>query len=273
MSREQPPGWYPDPAGQRILFWWDGQKWTGDTRPPAGEGGPLSGPPRQPSFTSALQQPAYPGPPRHYQQPDPSWPPYSHQQPYEQSPWPPQGPYQPSPGRTPETWPRQPQARRNTPRGLVYAGIAALVLISGVGTYALAGHWTSGVSLAKPLTCNQQYDAWKTGPADTPDKQLDADLSQISTAGNDEDITAQTSALKTAGADAAVLERYPMPACADPGGYWMQTLAHIKAAGDNAGRPSSHAGLVLAEAPLKEVPGLEQKLTAELKRAAVTGSG
>jgi hypothetical protein len=101
--------------------------------------------------------------------------------------------------------------------------------------------------------------------------QLDADLSKISVAGDVEDITALTSALKTAGADAAALEQYPMPACADSGGYWEQELARIKAAGDNAGSASGLGGILLAEAPLKQVPGLQQKLTAELKQAAITG--
>jgi hypothetical protein len=86
-------------------------------------------------------------------------------------------------------------------------------------------------------------------------------------------VQALTSALKITGADAATLEQYPMPACADPGGYWPQTLARIKAAGDNAGSASGLGGILLAEAPLKQVPGLEQKLTAELKKAAITGRG
>jgi hypothetical protein len=154
----------------------------------------------------------------------------------------------------------------------MYAGIAALIIIAGGGAaYALAGHGTGSASAAKPLTCKQQYDAWKTGPTHAHGMQLDADLSKVSAAGNAEDITALTSALKTAGADATTLEQYPMPACADPGGYWAQMLARIKAAGDNAGSASGLGGILLAEAPLKQVPGLEQKLTAELKRAATTG--
>jgi hypothetical protein len=35
---------------------------------------------------------------------------------------------------------------------------------------------------------------------------------------------------------------------------------------DNAGAASGLTGLILAEAPLKAVPGLEKKLNAELKR-------
>ena len=61
-----------------------------------------------------------------------------------------------------------------------------------------------------------------------------------------------------------------MPACADPGGYWTQELTEIKAAGDNVSSASGLGGLLLAEEPLKQVPGLQQKLLAELQRAAIT---
>jgi len=152
-------------------------------------------------------------------------------------------------------------------RSLVYAGIAALIVVAAGGAaYALGGHVTGSASAAKPLTCKQQYDAWKTGPARAQAMQLKADLSKISAAGNAEDITAMTSALKTTGADATALEQYPMPACADPAGYWEQVLTRIKAAGDNAGSASGLSALILAEAPLQGVSGLEAKLTAELKR-------
>jgi hypothetical protein len=80
------------------------------------------------------------------------------------------------------------------------------------------GHGTGSVSAAKPLTCKQQYDAWKTGRR-AQGKQLDADLSKVSAARSGEDIPAVTSGLKTAGADAVTLDQYPMLACANPGGY------------------------------------------------------
>ena len=110
-------------------------------------------------------------------------------------------------------------------------------------------------------SCKQQYHDWRYSPAG---KKLKADLAAVQSASNTEDIPAMLATLKTAGADAAAMT--PAPACADPNGYWKRILARIKAAGDNASTASGLTGLILAEAPLKAVPGLEKKLAAELKR-------
>ena len=59
-----------------------------------------------------------------------------------------------------------------------------------------------------------------------------------------------------------------MPACADPRGYWNAVLARIHAAGDNAASASGLSALILAEAPLQAVPGLQAQLKAELKRTS-----
>jgi hypothetical protein len=121
---------------------------------------------------------------------------------------------------------------------------------------------------AKPLTCAQQYTNWKNGPAQARGKQLGNDASALSMAGKSEDIAEMDADLKTIGADATALEAYPMPQCADPAGYWMQYLAAMKAAGDNAGTASGLGGLLLAEAPLKNVSTIQSKLTAELAKTA-----
>ena len=288
----QPPGWYLDPVGRGFLRWWDGARWGQQTRslPPRAQEDRSLHPPRPRPQAQPSRQPLsapdrqYGAPPRQsaYRQQAP-YPGTSRGQLYPQATPHQHSPQSPDPNRhrqhphdqvsqaraDPRAWPQPP--RRKGPRGLIYAGIAALVVIAGGATaYALAGHGTGSASAAKPLTCEQQYHAWKTGPANAPGKQLSADLSKASSTGSAKDIPALTSALKASGADATTLKQYPMPACADPGGYYEQMLARIKAAADNAGSASRPGGLLLAEAPLHQVPGLEQKLSAELKQVDIT---
>ena len=213
----------------------------------------------------------------------PQYDPYAHQRnirgqqepPWEQPSFPgPQYPYRqdlppvfPPPEQGYGQQPPRPH-RRQRPRVPLWGGLAAIVILAGGGTvYALAGHGST-LAASKPLTCKQQYANWKTGPAHAQGEQLKADAATVSSAGNSEDVPVMTSALKAIGADATALEQYPMPACADPAGYWKQTLADMKAAGDNAGAASGLGGILLAEAPLKKVTPLEGKLTAELKRTA-----
>jgi hypothetical protein len=145
--------------------------------------------------------------------------------------------------------------------------IAAAGLTSACGTAAARPRTPRAPQLRRrPRPAKQQYSAWKHGPALAPGKRLVAALNAVQSAGTSEDIPAMTAALKTAGSAAVDLGRYPIPACADPHGYWGAVLARIRAAGDNAGTASGLSGLILAEAPLKDVPGLEAKLDAELKR-------
>jgi len=151
--------------------------------------------------------------------------------------------------------------------------VAALVLIAG-GVDAMAsssGQRAAPAAATSPTvqtsaSCEQQYEGWKTGPARAVAEKLTTDLNAVSSAGTAEDVPEMTSALQAVGADAAALRQYPMPACADPAGYWNTMLSRIKAAGDNAGSATGLSALLLAEAPLQTVPGLESKLTAELKR-------
>jgi hypothetical protein len=159
--------------------------------------------------------------------------------------------------------PRQPQPqRRRRSRWPLYAGIAALVVIAGGAAYTLAGHG----SAAKPLTCKQQFAAWKTGPAHALAASFKGDGNALQSASNSEDIPQTEAALKKLGDDAAQLEQYPMPACADPASDWTQILAGIKAAGDNAGSTPGLAGLLTAMAPMQHVKALETELNAELER-------
>lgn len=141
------------------------------------------------------------------------------------------------------------------------AAAAAVIILGGAaGAYELTRP-------AAPLTCKQQYAAWKGGPADAIAKQLTGpDNTALQAASSNDDIPATDSALVKFGTDAKALESYPMPACADPAGDWAQVLAKIAAAGDNAGATSGLGGLMTAMAPLEQLKPLETRLDAELKR-------
>lgn len=141
------------------------------------------------------------------------------------------------------------------------AGIAiALIIAAGCGIYLLHSRGDIG----QPLTCAQQYANWKSGPASAAAEKAQADASSLSAAGNLDDIIGMVSAIEAVGADAGALQRYPMPACADPAGYWSQVLAELKAAGGNAGTSSGLGALLLAVAPLRQLPATQAKLDAEL---------
>lgn len=143
-------------------------------------------------------------------------------------------------------------------------GIGAVVLLGGSAGATVVLRHHGGA--AKPLSCKQQYAAWKTGPAHALGAKAKADAGALSAAGSSEDIKTMLSGLKTLGADATALQAYPIPACADPKGYWAQYLADLKASGDNADSASGLAGLLLAEAPLKHVDTLQSKMDAEMAK-------
>jgi hypothetical protein len=166
--------------------------------------------------------------------------------------------------------PHDPRRGAGRAQALHYGGriaVAACVIAlpALAGCSALNGS-SAAASRPTPLTCAQQYQAWRTGPANAPGKKLEADAAALTKAADD--IPVMTSDLKAVGTDATALGAYPMPACADPAGYWQQYLSAMKAAGDNAGSASGLSALILAEVPLKQVPAIQSRLTAELAKTA-----
>jgi len=154
---------------------------------------------------------------------------------------------------------------------MAVAGITVgAIVLAALAFYALdrrnTGHPVAAA--ATTASCRQQYQAWKTGPARAKAKQMITALNGLQSAGKSDDINLMRGALRRAGMLAHQLQAYPMPHCADPAGYWAQTIADIRAGGDNAGAATGLVGLIAAEVPLKKVPPLERKLRAELKTTA-----
>lgn len=111
------------------------------------------------------------------------------------------------------------------------------------------------------VNCPKEYDAWKQGPA----KKLVHALNAVDSASTTGDVPALATALKQAGPAVDKAAHHPIPACADPKGYWTALLMHVNAAEGSGGSGAGSASIALA---LKGVPKLERELSAELKTTA-----
>jgi hypothetical protein len=136
---------------------------------------------------------------------------------------------------------------------IVFAAVGAAVLgltaCSGGGAPAAAPG-----SAPVPVGCAQQYQTWEHGKG-TGLVATFHTISVASAAGNPKVLTGTLKKARPAVVQAA---RYPVPACADPRGYWSVLLMHVNAAVGSTGSASS------ARAALKGVPAIENELTAEL---------
>jgi len=123
-------------------------------------------------------------------------------------------------------------------------------------TAASASHGTA--SPVVPVSCRQQYDTWQHGQG----RGVMAALDAVSTAGTAGDAHALTAALQKARPAVDRAAHHPIPACADPRGYWDVLLMHLSAAAASKGSASS------ARAAMTGVPKIEHELTTELKSTA-----
>jgi hypothetical protein len=155
------------------------------------------------------------------------------------------------------------------------AGLALTACGSGEGSPASAGPsvrpTASAGSGAGPVAsaaspgCLVQYRLWASGPAHGAGDNLTAALNGLASASAASDIATAGAALRRAGTAARTLGHYPIPACADPKGYWRAVLVRIEAAADSAGTSAGQGTLTIAQGVMKQMPALERKLAAELQ--------
>ena len=142
----------------------------------------------------------------------------------------------------------------------VGAAVAGLTACSNAATPAApatpAAASASHGSVRVPVSCSQQYNTWEQGQG----KGLVAALNAVSSAETVGDTQALMATLDKSKPAIATAARHPMPACADPRGYWDVLLMHVTAAAATKGSTSS------VQAAMKDVPGIEHQLTAELKQ-------
>jgi hypothetical protein len=135
------------------------------------------------------------------------------------------------------------------------AAVVGLAACGGHGVSPTAAS-TSHASVRVPVSCSQQYNTWKHGSGDGLIAALQA-VSSAETAGDTQALTATLKRTKSAVSWAA---HHPVPACADPRGYWDVLLMHVTAAAASTHSASS------MRAAMKNVPEVEHQLTAELKQ-------
>jgi len=117
-----------------------------------------------------------------------------------------------------------------------------------------AGSAGTPTSTVAPAVCKQRYDTWQQGPG----KGLVVTLSSVGSASVIADAQALSTALKKAQPALARAAQHPLPACADPKGYWLALLMHVNAAAGSKGSASRTAAM-------RGVPTVTRGLLAELK--------
>ena len=127
----------------------------------------------------------------------------------------------------------------------------------GTGTpTAPASH--GSVRPIAPVSCGQQYRTWENGQG----KGVMSTLNAVTSAATAGDAQALTAALHQAAPAVTKAARHPIPACADPSGYWSVLLMHVNAA------VSSKASASNVHAALQDVPKIHSKLVEEVKQIA-----
>jgi hypothetical protein len=139
---------------------------------------------------------------------------------------------------------------------LAAAGAAVAGLAACSQTAGPAAAPASQGTVTPPVSCSQQYHSWEHGQG----KGLMAALHAVSSAQTSGGSHVLTIALKKEKPAVARAARHPIPACADPRGYWNVLLMHVNAAAAGKGPESS------LRAAMKDVPVIHHMLLTEIGR-------
>lgn len=160
------------------------------------------------------------------------------------------------------------------PLAVLAAAAGATAILAGCTTTSGTSAAQSGTSASPSSTatahhgvaaiaCPKSYGAWKNGPG----KEVIAAVNAVVTVSSGGDLQAQEAALRKAAPAVDAAGSHPIPACADPKGYWDALMLHVNAAAESLKSATGTTSLKLA---LKDVPQLERDLKAEVK--LTTGS-
>jgi len=97
-------------------------------------------------------------------------------------------------------------------------------------------------TVAPDARCRHRFRTWQDGPVQYEIDSMSNALGSFTKYSNS-NIAVAVTFLKIAGTAAGLAKHWPMPSCADPGGYWHTYLKGIQATGRDAGSPSLDAAL------------------------------
>ncbi len=150
---------------------------------------------------------------------------------------------------------------------IIIGALLSAAILAGCSSAARSVSPPAKTATTSTLACKKRYLEWKNGPAKSAAHQFTAAQTALSAAGSKKNnVVGITAAVEADGKAAARFGAFPVPACADPGGYLAAVLSNVRTAAANAATASGLSGLVSAMAPLKAVPGLENDFVTELKR-------
>jgi hypothetical protein len=142
------------------------------------------------------------------------------------------------------------------------AAAGCVVLVLSACTHAAAPDASSTSKTAGkaivPISCSQQFRTWSRGEGKGLMGALDA-VSSAATAHNARKLTAALMHAKPAVTKGAA---HPIPACADPRGYWTVLLMHVNAAASGKGSASS------MRAAAQDLHKLHRQLLIEVEQTA-----
>ena len=145
---------------------------------------------------------------------------------------------------------------------LAVAGAAAIALTActhdPTHSAAASSHGASVSKLTAPVSCGHQYRTWNSGDG----KGVMDALRAVTSAASARDARVLTSALHLATPAVAKAAKHPIPACADPSGYWNVLLMHVNAAAASKTSTSN------VRAAMQDVPKIHSKLVDEVKQIA-----
>ena len=141
------------------------------------------------------------------------------------------------------------------------AGAAVMTLGACGSDSAAPGGATANGGATAPISCSQQYHQWTNGKG----KGVMGALDGVSSAATSRDGQPLTAALRQAKPAVAKAAKHPIPACADPRGYWDVLLMHVNAAAASKGSASS------IQAAVQDVPKIHRTLVAEVRQTASCG--